>query len=186
MDFTNKYTTAYIGVFTYVMWYAVNETNKLLLDETTAYYDVDFKGFDASNPPFTAWGEGIRGFYPILAFIKAAQALSFLLVTVCMMGHLNVNYKALQAVVVAKFGLDLWCIWELTQTLLSWPSFNESTLELLSKLAVPRFYFTAGLSVPLFALLFGREIVSLSQQFYTNLQIRRGKIAPEEQEKKDQ
>jgi hypothetical protein len=186
MDFTNKYTTAYIGVFTYVMWYSVNETNKLLVDETSSYYDVDFSGFDSSNPPFTTWGEGIRGFYPILAFIKAAQAVSFLLVTVCMMGHLNVNYKALQAVVVAKLGLDLWCIWELTRTLSSWPSFNESTLELLSKLAVPRFYFTAILGGPLFAVLFVREFINLSQQFYTNLQIRRGKAAPEEQEKKDQ
>lgn len=185
MDFTNKYTTAYIGVFAYVMWYSVNETNKLLVDEA-AFYDVDFNGFDPSNPPFTVWGEGVRGFYPILAFIKAAQALSFLLVTVCMMGHLNINYKALQAVVLAKFGLDLWCLWELTQTLLSWPSFNQSTLDLLSKLAVPRFYFTAALGGPLFAALFVREFINLSKQFYTNIQIRRGKISPEELEKKDQ
>jgi hypothetical protein len=186
MDLTNKFTSAYIGVFTYAMWYSVNESSNILKEETPAFYDVDFKGFDPSNPPFTAWGEGVRGFYPILAFIKAGQALSFMLVTLCIIAHLKANYKVLQAVVVAKFGLDVWCIWELNQTLASWPLFNKSTVELLAKLAVPRFYFTVGLAGSLFAVLVVREFINLAPQAYANLQVLMGKSTAVEQEKKDQ
>ncbi|GAB5592956.1 hypothetical protein Unana1_07856 [Umbelopsis nana] len=186
MDFTNKYTTAYIGVFSYAMWYGVKETTNILLEESAAYYDADFHGFDPSNPPFEAWGANVRGFYSIFGFIKAGQYLSFLLATLCLMAHLKVNYKVLQALVIGKFGLDLWSLWELNQVLSSWPAASKSTLELLSSLALPRFYFTTGLGGALFAVLFIFEFVNLCQQAYGNALVLMGKKAEEEQEKKDQ
>jgi hypothetical protein len=186
MDFTNKYTTAYIGVFVYAMWYGVKETSAILLEESSAYYDVDFNGFDPSNPPFDAWGANVRGFLPILGALKAGQALSFVLVTLCMMAHLKVDYKVLQLPVVAKFGVDLWWLWEFTQNVTSWPVVNKSTLEILASLAVPRFWFTAGLAGSLFSVLFIIEFSNLCQQAYTNALVLMGKKPAEEQEKKDQ
>ncbi|KAJ2960948.1 hypothetical protein NQZ79_g3738 [Umbelopsis isabellina] len=183
MDLTNKYSTGYAAMFTYALWYAMKETNALLLGESSTYYDADFLGFDPKNPPFEAWGTNVRSFYPILTFVKIVQAFSFVFASLTLMAHLKINYKALQAVVVGKFLLDVWCLWELCQAVTSWPVVKQPILDILSTVAQPRFWFTAGVGGSMLAVLVALEGVNLLKVAYETVL---GKKDSDSQEKKDQ
>lgn len=183
MDLTNKYTTGYAAMFTYAMWYAMKETNALLLDESSAYYDADFHGFDPTHPPFEAWGTNVRTFYPILTFVKIVQALSFVFASLTLMAHLKMNYKVLQAVIVGKFALDIWCIWELCQAVTSWPVVKQPILDTLSTVAQPRIWFTVGFGGAMLAVLVALEGVNVLKLAFETVM---GKKDGDAQEKKDQ
>ncbi|CAM0139338.1 hypothetical protein VKS41_004851 [Umbelopsis sp. WA50703] len=183
MDLTNKYSTGYVAMFSYAMWYAMKETNSMLLEESSSYYDADFHGFDPTNPPFEAWGANVRNFFPIVTFIKIVQAFAFVFASLTLLAHLKINYKLLQAVFVSKFILDVWCIWELYQAVTSWPVVKQPILDILSNVAQPRFWFTAGAGGSMLAILVAMEGVNLAQQAYGAVL---GKKDNDAQEKKDQ